>query len=81
MFGRALVVPESVNAETREVEVVFATETPVFRFGWEEDYNEVLVCEASAIRMTRAEKGIPVLDTHNCWSQRPIGKNYRSVGK
>ncbi|MDR0542463.1 MAG: Mu-like prophage major head subunit gpT family protein [Dysgonamonadaceae bacterium] len=68
MFGRALVIPESVNAENREVEVVFATETPVFRFGWEEDYNEVLVCENSAIRTTRIEKGLPVLDTHNCWT-------------
>jgi phage head maturation protease len=68
MLGRALIEPTSLNRETREVDIVFATETPVFRFGWEEDYNEVLVCEAGAIRMERADKGLPVLDAHNSWT-------------
>jgi phage head maturation protease len=62
-----LIQPATLNEENREVEVVFATETPVFRFGWEEDYNEVLVCEESAMRMERANRGLPVLDTHNNW--------------
>jgi phage head maturation protease len=68
MQGRALIQPATLNEESREVEVVFATETPVFRFGWDEDYNEVLVCEAGAMRMERADKGLPVLDTHNGWA-------------
>jgi phage head maturation protease len=68
MQGRALIQPATLNEESREVEVVFATETPVFRFGWEEDYNEVLICEESAMRVERANKGLPVLDTHNSWT-------------
>ncbi len=67
-YGRALIQPASIDVKTREVDVVFATETPVERFGWDEDYNEVLSCEESAIRMSRANKGLPVLDCHQSWS-------------
>lgn len=67
-YGRALVQPATLNSEAREVDVVFATETPVPRFGWEEDFDEVLVCEAGAIRMERANRGLPVMDCHNTWS-------------
>ena len=67
-YGRALFVPDTLNEETREIEVTFATETPVFRFGWDEDYNEVLVCDKSAMRMDRVNKGLPVMDTHNNYS-------------
>ena len=68
MYGRALIQPQTLDTEKREVEVVFATETPIFRFGWNEDYDEILCCEESAIRMERVNKGLPVLDTHNSWS-------------
>ena len=68
MYGRALIQPASLNTDNKEVEVVFATETPVERFGWDEDYNEVLCCEKSAIRMNYIKKGLPVLDSHNSWS-------------
>ena len=67
-YGRALVVPESLNVESREVEVVFATETPVFRCGWDEDFNEVLSCTPEAVRLGKTKKGLPVLDGHNGWS-------------
>jgi hypothetical protein len=77
-LGRALILPQSYNTETREVDVVFATETPVFRFGWEEDYNEILVCDASAMRADRSDKGLPVLDTHNGYSlSAQIGKTVK----
>lgn len=64
MYTRALIQPATLDTEAREVDVVFITETPVTRFGWTEDYDEVLVCEASAIRMERANRGLPVLDCH-----------------
>lgn len=64
-YGRALIQPTTLNTETREVNVVFATETPVTRFGWDEDFNEILVCDASAIRMERADRGLPTMDCHN----------------
>ena len=68
LYGRALLKPASLNMDNREVDVVFATETPVFRFGWEEDYNEVLVCEPSAVRTDRIDRGLPVMDCHNTGS-------------
>lgn len=64
MYGRALIQPATLNAEAREVDVVFITETLVPRFGWTEDYDELLVCETAAIRMERANRGLPVLDCH-----------------
>ncbi len=69
-YGRALIQPSTINVETREVEVVIATETPVERFGWEfeEDFDEVLVCDAAAVRMDRANRGLPVMDCHNTYS-------------
>lgn len=63
-YGRALVQPTTLDKETREVDVVFATETPVTRFGWEEDFDEVLVCDPAAVRMERAERGLPAMDCH-----------------
>lgn len=46
LYGRALVQPTTIDQEAREVDVVCATEKMVTRFGWEEDYDEMLVCEA-----------------------------------
>ena len=68
MYGRAIVQPQTLDKEKREVEVVFATETPVFRFGWNEDYNEVLSCEENSVRTERIDKGLPVFDNHNTWT-------------
>ena len=67
-YGRAIVQPATVDTKTREVDVVFATETPVSRFGWEENYDEVLSCEEGAMRMERVNAGLPVMDAHNTWS-------------
>lgn len=64
VYTRALIQPATIDIEAREVDVVFITETLVPRFGWTEDYDELLVCEASAIRMDRANRGLPVLDCH-----------------
>lgn len=74
-YGRALVQPTTLDKETREVDVVFATETPVARFGWEEDFDEVLMCQPSAIRMDRADRGLPVMDCHN------INSVFKQVGR
>lgn len=68
LYGRALVQPTTIDQEAREVDVVCATEKMVTRFGWEEDYDEMLVCEAGAIRMDRANQGLPLLDCHNAYT-------------
>lgn len=62
--SRALIQPSTLDQQTREFDVVFLTEQLVTRFGWVEDYDELLVCEPSAIRMDRANRGLPVLDCH-----------------
>ena len=67
-YGRALVQPTTIDQEAREVDVVCATEKMVTRFSWDEDYDEMLVCEASAVRMDRANQGLPLLDCHNSYS-------------
>jgi len=64
-YKRALIVPETIDRDKREIEVTFATETPVFRTGWTEDYNEVLSCNPKSVRMDRANKGLPVIDSHD----------------
>lgn len=67
-YVRALIQPGTLDKDNRTVDVVFATETPVFRSGWEEDYNEILQCTPAAVRAERIDKGLPVLDTHSTYS-------------
>lgn len=78
MYGRALIQPATLDAEKREVDVVFITETLVHRIGWAEDYDELLVCESSAIRMDRANRGLPVLDCHRSESvHNQVGRSIK----
>lgn len=63
-YYRALISPESFNKEAKSFDVVITTETPVFRRGWEEDYNEILGCSPEEVRMNRASRGLPVFDLH-----------------
>lgn len=78
MYSRALVQPATLDKEAREVDVVCATEQLVTRFSWEEDYDEMLVCEEQAIRMDRANQGLPLLDCHNSHSvHSQIGRSVR----
>ena len=78
MYGRALIQPATMDTENREVDVVFITETPVTRFGWSEDFDELLVCEPAAIRMERANRGLPVLDCHRSDSvHNQIGRSIK----
>ena len=61
---RAQVVNNSFNEEAGTFDIIFATETPVYRRGWDENYNEVLVCSQSAVRMDRINAGLPLLNRH-----------------
>lgn len=67
-YGRALIQPTTLDREKRTIDVVFATETPVARFGWDEDYDEVLQCAPGAVRMERINRGLPIVDTHKTYS-------------
>jgi hypothetical protein len=58
----------SFNADTNEVEVVFATENPVLTYIGGERVYEVLDCSGAACELERLNAGGPVLDSHNDWS-------------
>lgn len=68
---RALSVrSESYDEEAGTVEVVYATETPVGRWG----YVEALVVSEDAIDTTRLDSGsVNLLMQHDSWSGLPIG--------
>ena len=63
---RALIPENSFNEENNTVEVVFATETPVKRYDWNEGcyFNEVLDISKEAINFERLNNGLSVLDSH-----------------
>jgi hypothetical protein len=77
-YGSAIIQPDTVNTGTREVDVVFATETPIARFGWEENYDEILSCGETAMRMDRVNVGLPVMDTH---AQRSVFNQFGRASK
>lgn len=67
-YTRAMVDPTTVaeNGNEKSFWVVFATENPVFRKGWEENFNEILLCNPENIRVQRlAEGAVPLLNNHN----------------
>lgn len=63
-FSRAEVVKNSFNTEAGTFDITFATETPVLRRNWDENYQEVLLCEKNNVRMGRIDAGISLLDSH-----------------
>lgn len=63
-FTRAAVVQNSYNEETGTFDITFATETPVLRYDWDENYNEVLVCSSDNVRSARLNAGLPLLNSH-----------------
>lgn len=66
-YTRAQFSPSTLNAESRTVDVIFATDTPVLRYSWMRDeyYQEVL--DMDGANLDRAGKGLPVLDNHDTW--------------
>jgi phage head maturation protease len=58
----------SFNEESRSVDIVFATETPVITRNWRildgSPFNEVLSMQTSDVRLERASKGLPILKDH-----------------
>ncbi len=77
-YTRALVdVSSIVETENEKTfDVVFATENPVFRRGWEENFNEVLSCNIESMRLGRLEeKAVPLLDNDDRYTgvQKQMG--------
>jgi hypothetical protein len=56
---------ESFDAESRTVQVVFATQEPVRRRTWAgEEYDEVLSVDSKSVRLDRLNGGAAVLNSH-----------------
>jgi hypothetical protein len=73
MMARAAEVrPESVDAASRTIEVVWTTGATVKRRRWEEweavEYDEELIVSENAVRLERMNAGAPFLDSHSSWS-------------
>ena len=78
---RAAIDPATINEEARTFDVVFATETEVFRRGWDEDFYEILSCDKGSIRAERLDAGaVPLLDNHNGTYGSVRGQMGRIVG-
>ncbi|MBF0094841.1 MAG: peptidase U37 [Alphaproteobacteria bacterium] len=62
----ASVLPSTVNAESRTVELVWSTGAAVRRRDWmtDEPYDEVLSLEAGHVDLSRLNSGAPFLNTH-----------------
>lgn len=74
--ARAFVKPDTVNVESRTVDVTFSTGARVKRnsfFGIGEDFIEELEIKPSAIRLDRFKNGAPVLKDHNNSVESIIG--------
>lgn len=64
----AAIVPQSVNPDSRTVEVTFTTGALVRRYDWlEGEYEEELVVTPEAMRMDRLNSGAPLLADHACY--------------
>jgi hypothetical protein len=74
--------PSTLNAETRSVGVVLATENPVFVYDW--DYGRVSEVLLMSGAVLPADGQVPLLDSHNSWSvESQLGslRNFAVHGK
>lgn len=70
---RADVTPETLNAEKRTVEVVFATGKKGLRRTWEGSFFEELSMQPEAVRMERLKSGnAPLLNAHSAWDNSSV---------
>jgi len=67
---RAEFKAESFNEADRTVEVIFATETAVRTYDWDEGViDEILICDPLNGDLTRLNSGAPALDNHQKWGK------------
>ena len=70
---RAPILPATVDAEARSIDVVFTTGAAVRRrrwTGWDTSvpFDEILEVSDRAVDLTRLNAGAPALDSHSVWS-------------
>lgn len=62
---QARMMPESLNEETRTVELVWTTGKKGLRSGWEGNYYEELKVSNSSVDLSRLNAGAPLLNNHS----------------
>ena len=77
-YIRALIDTAKIDKAKKQFPVVFATETPVFRRHWEENFMEILSCKIEHMRTERMDNGVvPLLDNHDMYTG--VSKQYGSL--
>ena len=70
---RADVSPNTLNAEKRTVELIFATGKKGLRRGWDGSYFEELSMDPASVRMDRLTSGnAPLLNAHSAWDNSSV---------
>lgn len=69
---RADFTPSSYNEETKTITVICTTDTPVVRWSWDGQYNEVLSMDKEHVRLERFLNGAPLLNSHSRYELRDI---------
>lgn len=64
---RAAFAPDTINEDSRTVELVWSTGARVLRYGWDGPFYEELSMEPKAIRLDRLNGGAPLLNSHRAW--------------
>ncbi|MDV2988159.1 UNVERIFIED_CONTAM: HK97 family phage prohead protease [Methylobacteriaceae bacterium AG10] len=69
MHRDARVQPDSFDADSNTIEIVWTTGASVRRYSWwdGEEYDEVLSLEPGAVRLERLNAGAPFVDTHSTY--------------
>lgn len=85
---QARFMPETMNEESRSVEMVFTTSAPARMGRWKgwdwEEFNEILSMTPEHVRLDRMKKGAPLLNSHYRYdlsSQLGVVEDVRLVGE
>lgn len=69
---RADFTPSTYSEESKTITVVCTTDTPVVRWSWDGQYNEVLSMDKKHVRLERFLSGAPLLNSHNRYELKDV---------
>ncbi|MCV2870641.1 HK97 family phage prohead protease [Defluviimonas sp. WL0002] len=74
---RADVLPDTIDADAREIDIIWTTGATVQRYRWEGwddivEYDEELIVSEAAVRLDRLNAGAPFLDSHMSYSLESV---------
>lgn len=77
IYRKVAITPSSYNEKDNTIDVVFATDTPVYRIDWLEweEFDEVLLIENAALMLERLDAGsVPFLKDHTNSVDTTLGR-------